>query len=284
MPKLPFFQIYPLDWLADTVVLSNEAKGAYIDVLCQLWLSKTPGKRDWSRPEFANMLRLPGLNSGGSQVVESGNLVVELGAVCEIRFKNDRVFVCSDRMVRDWDELCRRNDKYKRYNKKRSEPPHNHHETTDRSQKSEVRSQILEEEEKNKKKNRVGFASVYSLEFQKAWQINGFGSKRKALEAWQKQCCESIKDHRDLVINGLTVEAAWRKQAEEYKRDYDHDFFIPPWTHLSTWINQARWEQTLRPIPEVKLTGALHTPQEWAKIIEQKEREKGNGVSRGNRS
>src|SRR5262249_5556198 len=56
MPHLPFFQFYMADWIQDTQVLTFQSKGVWIDVLCQLWLSKTPGKRTWNIREFENLL------------------------------------------------------------------------------------------------------------------------------------------------------------------------------------------------------------------------------------
>lgn len=43
MPKLPFMQFYPGDWLIDTRRLSLEAKGAWIELIVVLWNSETRG-------------------------------------------------------------------------------------------------------------------------------------------------------------------------------------------------------------------------------------------------
>ena len=151
--KLPFFQFFPLDWLADTTILSNEAKGAYIDILCQLWLSDTPGQRTWYKKEFTNMLRL----FEHEHDVEGP--IYEIASVCEVHFRDSddnmsdfetcaTITVISRRMTRDWLKLSKLKSKHKKYNDQRTtkQRPDNDRKTTDRSQKLEVRSQKLEEE------------------------------------------------------------------------------------------------------------------------------------------
>lgn len=44
MSKLPFMKFYPSDWTTDTRFLSVETKGAWIDLLCQMWVAKDRGK------------------------------------------------------------------------------------------------------------------------------------------------------------------------------------------------------------------------------------------------
>src|SRR6185437_2993088 len=127
---------------------------------------------------------------------------------------------------------------------------------------SEPSEPTLPNQTKPKKKKKKNVDDVYSVDFQKAWQVNGYGSKRKAFEAWKKQCCDTVIEKRDLVMNGLLAEAEWRERAEAYRLQHDPNFFIPPWANLSTWINDGRWEQTLRPIPKGNTNGKAE-PAGW---------------------
>ena len=113
-----------------------------------------------------------------------------------------------------------------------------------------------------------GSAPVYSLDFERAWKMHRYGSKQKAWEAWMKAGCHALREIQQLAFHGLAEEAEWRERAEIYKR-VDPSFFIPEPTHLSTWLNQKRWEQGLKPIPERSNNGRpKNEPKGFAGIRE----------------
>lgn len=108
---------------------------------------------------------------------------------------------------------------------------------------------VIENRESRTRSGRAASPTlVYSLDFQRAWEINGLGSKAKAWEAWRKAGAHLVTDVRDEILNGLRREAEWREKAEKY-RATDPRFFIPSWKHLVTWINQRCWDQGLSEIP-----------------------------------
>jgi len=59
MAKLPFWNHYPLDWLRDTSILSNEAKGVWSDILAYAWNEPDRGVYTRSREDFCRQLHLP---------------------------------------------------------------------------------------------------------------------------------------------------------------------------------------------------------------------------------
>jgi len=117
---------------------------------------------------------------------------------------------------------------------------------------------------------------VYSLDFQKAWEINGYGSKLKAWDAWCSANCHTVVDRQLLVMRGLEAEVQWRAAAAKYKAEMDHSYFIPAWKHLATWINQKCWEQNFPPIPQgsLDLPGPSKTSEQWAAELKAKYGEK----------
>lgn len=59
MPKLPFIQFYPADYLRDTRCLSLAARGAWMDVLCALWNSQKRGQKTLSLEGWAGEIGKP---------------------------------------------------------------------------------------------------------------------------------------------------------------------------------------------------------------------------------
>src|SRR3990167_8356991 len=47
MSKLPYMQFYPSDWLQNTQILSLEAQGAWMKLLCALWVAPDRGQIRW---------------------------------------------------------------------------------------------------------------------------------------------------------------------------------------------------------------------------------------------
>lgn len=133
MFKLPFMQFYPSDWISDTRVLSLAARGAWMDLICAMWIAPERGKLDWSMIQFQNFL--------GVKQSEANSLWHELTSSGVADMKADtkahRVTVMSRRMLR---EEHQRNQARLRQSRKR------HAVNSDSSrliyQKSEVRSHI----------------------------------------------------------------------------------------------------------------------------------------------
>jgi hypothetical protein len=149
--RLPFMQFYPADGIQDTQIMTAVSKAAWIDLLCQMWISPTPGTITWNRLSFTTYLRLEYDEEielvvaelsrvGDLELLDSSNNPVD-------KFENCTwIIVTSRRMLRDIERLNKRKKTHKEYNDKRTtrKRQQNDRETTGRSQKSEVRSQISE--------------------------------------------------------------------------------------------------------------------------------------------
>jgi len=149
-------QFYPADWIKDTQILTPISKAAWIDILCQLWISPTPGKLTWNRLSFTTYLRLTYDENTELVVAELSrvsNLTLTDSDGNEVdKFKHCTwITIVSRRIVNDWEALQRRKDTHKKYNDKRTRYKRqtNDSKTTPIYQKSEVRSQKSQREEED---------------------------------------------------------------------------------------------------------------------------------------
>lgn len=143
MAKLPWFQFYPADWIQDTQILSLQGRGAWITLLCQMWVAPQRGTLVLSAKEFNLLMNI-------QTDEEAQDLIHELTGVADVtqhEYEHDSIIgigyyeFTSRRMVRDGKALQARKDKDKRYNDKRTITKRG--DTTRRSQKSEVISDNL---------------------------------------------------------------------------------------------------------------------------------------------
>ncbi|GEM_PF-3110181 len=159
---LPFMQFYVSAWIQDTQTLTLAAKGAWMDLLCQLWLSETPGQKTWRPKELKTLLRL-------ADDAALQEYLTDLQQVADIHFLDSEehetgvydkttthITIKNRRIVRDFQNLSKRKERHKRYNDKRTTQQRRPHDTAttpvqpqNDGQKLEVRSYI--KKEKNKK-------------------------------------------------------------------------------------------------------------------------------------
>ncbi len=92
MPKLSFMKWFPGDWLRDTGLLSAEARGVWIDVLCLAWNSPERGVYHRLKDDFCRELRIP------QERYQS--ILSELAKVGDVMIGNDSVTIKSRRMVK----------------------------------------------------------------------------------------------------------------------------------------------------------------------------------------
>ncbi len=90
MPKLSFMKWFPGDWLRDTRILSAEAKGVWIDILCMAWNEPERGVYTRSKIDFCRELQI--LPKRYTSIIE------ELAKVGGVTFRNDLITVTSRRM------------------------------------------------------------------------------------------------------------------------------------------------------------------------------------------
>ena len=113
--KLPAFMFYPGDWVQDTRVLSLEAKGAWIDMLCAMWRAPERGKLQMNMERFARLL--------GTSIDQTERVFDELKktGICDIvMFGNSDVMVVNRRMYREEKERIANRLRVRRYRAKRS--------------------------------------------------------------------------------------------------------------------------------------------------------------------
>ena len=157
MSKLPFMQFYPADWLQDTRTLSLEARGAWIDLLCAMWIAPERGRLLWTLDQFHNFL-------GFNHSIEAVELVNELvdsgvGSV-EIDEVKRSVTVMSRRMMREEIQRNQGRERVKRFRNA---------DVTQMKrriyQKSEVRSHISEEDTHVNLARLTSFAEDWNRDF-----------------------------------------------------------------------------------------------------------------------
>lgn len=140
MAKLPFMQFYPDLWIQDTRVLSHEARGVWIDLLCSLWVSKTRGLITWTERQWENFI---GTGEDSQYAKALWNELSESG-VADMEFDeaSRTVTVKSRRMLR---EETQRNQASTRQSRRR------HAEVTEESRRILQKTEdILQKTYKNK--------------------------------------------------------------------------------------------------------------------------------------
>lgn len=95
MPKLPYMQFYPADWIQDTRVLSLQAAGAWINLLCAMWCAPDRGKLQWTPDQTRHFLGLD--MSGFTEVLNE----LILSGIGDIKIDANFVMILSRRMVRE---------------------------------------------------------------------------------------------------------------------------------------------------------------------------------------
>jgi hypothetical protein len=104
----------------------------------------------------------------------------------------------------------------------------------------------------NDKKNKKEISIIFD-EFRKAYPENKRGLQTELKLFLKKNKPEVVK----LLLPALQKEIDYRNKLAQTKK------FVPPWKHLSTWINQKCWEQEFPQI--IGQTSQLITPAKGLK-------------------
>lgn len=97
MSRLPYMQFYPADWIQDTQILSLEAQGAWMKLICAMWVAPERGVLKWTPAQLDQFL---GLHR--QDTVELWNELSKSGVgVFDVTDGNDFVMVMSRRMIRE---------------------------------------------------------------------------------------------------------------------------------------------------------------------------------------
>lgn len=131
MGKMPFFQLYPLDWLRDTRQLSHRARAVWIDVLCIAWNEPERGiyerREDMAAQELGLDICLGHSCRKDDVICGYHHVMAELSYVADVTFDNLKVTIASRRMMRE--ENARKN------NAKKQDVYRRNHKVTDVLQK-----------------------------------------------------------------------------------------------------------------------------------------------------
>ncbi len=233
---LPFMKFYPADWIQDIQILSLEAQGAWIKILCALHVAPKRGRKTWLMRELKHFLGYPEddrsillLNELCSVANIEG--LDSDGNFCEDFLKAAQIIIISRRMIRDEAERIRELKRKERYETKHPERrrksdanPTERRRKSD-GQKSEVRSQISEEESPivPLKGDDDGFFKFWNLYPRKI-------GKGAAEKAWKK-----IRPSNGTVGDILS---AVENQKHWPIWERDNGQYIP---NPATWLNQKRW-------------------------------------------
>lgn len=115
---LPYFQFYPADWIQDVRILSLEAQGAWMAILCALHTAPERGRHTWNIRQLQQLLGFPegtitNDNEGYPRHDKAISLIAELRGVADISWLDVDGNECDDlsdafeitiisrRMVRD---------------------------------------------------------------------------------------------------------------------------------------------------------------------------------------
>jgi len=100
MADLPFIQFFVADWLRDTRVLTCEAKGAWVDLICYSWTAPEPGVLCLLPEAYGRML---GLDKKKTTVVLDE--LASLGVCDREDLPDGRIKITCRRVVNDHFEL-----------------------------------------------------------------------------------------------------------------------------------------------------------------------------------
>jgi hypothetical protein len=223
--KLPFMQFYPADWTQDVQVLSFEAKGVWIDLLCQMWVAPERGVLRWTLPQLMMFLRTDDLD-------HAEKILTELRSVARIFLKNssenmvdpplslvEEITIKNRRMIRDEQRRQTRYDSQKRYREKdRDKEKIVKRSTKDRKKKkqdgyiSEIRNQKSEKKYIKKRK----------IPIPKDFKISDRIKTLAKENGWPDPVGQflSFKDHHlkkgDLFVDWEAAFRTWLRRGKEF--------------------------------------------------------------------
>jgi uncharacterized protein YdaU (DUF1376 family) len=99
MPHLPFFKFFPADWIQDTRILSLDSRGAWIDLLCAMWIAPERGKITWTADQLRQYLG-PKADQVVAELIATG-MLDSVTCNANVTQCNENVTLISRRMVRE---------------------------------------------------------------------------------------------------------------------------------------------------------------------------------------
>lgn len=242
MAKLPYMQFYPADYQADVRRLAMATQGAWMQILCVLWRSPKKGQLTLTLDEWAREL---GCSSSDLSLYLTDLEHHHVGKITRELIEDvERITIVSKRMVR---EKLKQIAALKRKRKQRDEemsrtrhapvPQKSHPGHAEESEIRNQKSELREEEEKNKTPLTPQGGLVVLDDFELFWKAypKKIG-KEAARRAWRK--LGSSRPVLEIFLQAI------RTQKDSLQWQRENGQFIP---HPATWLNQGRWAD--EPIP-----------------------------------
>lgn len=218
MSKLPFMKFYPKDFIADTVILTNEEVGAYMRLLCLIWGKTESGCLNIHIDSLSTLF---GTQEPLTQTLlrsYKANNVLDIAPGKESGW----LLITSRRMARDKYELSKNAHYQSNFRKKSSGMSKGASKGKIRGKKAEGRRQI---------KNPISLT-----EFDVFWEMYPKKeSKQSALKSWTR-----INPDEELTQKIMGALANHRR-SQGWQKDDGQYIPLPV-----TWLNQSRWLDELK--------------------------------------
>lgn len=241
MPKLPFMKFFPADFLVDIQTLNLRETGAWIKLMCYIWLHSDDGTVELSNAEVRVLLQDEHANAfiyEGSDCGFTAGKDYAMSLFCSLWdkgvFDNERRKVdeetynkiTSRRIAKDKKALNSNKIRQKTYNARITRNKRGYN-TKITPKKSEVRSQ--------NKDICASFDAFWNSYPKKV-------SKVTAKKAWDKiKPDEALTDVIVKSVEAFAQTEGWRKDGGQ---------FVP---YPATFLNQKRWEDQAPALPRMEV-------------------------------
>ncbi len=226
--KLPYMQFYPADWTQDVQVLSFEAKGVWIDMLCQMWVARERGVLRWTLPQLMTFLRIDDLD-------HAGKILTELRSVARIFLKNssenmvdpplslvEEITIKNRRMIRDENRRQARSDSQKRYRDKTERRGEDQKKIVKRSTKDQKKRGRNQKSEIRNQKSEKKYIKKRKMPIPKDFKISDRIKTLAKENGWPDPAIqfERFKDHHlkkgDLFVDWEAAFRTWLRKGKEF--------------------------------------------------------------------
>jgi hypothetical protein len=212
----PFFKFDSAAWLGGSIQFTDlESKGLFIDLCALYWESQKPIKID---TKFKVRTRCPeGTLNKIIGTLSDLDIIVQTEHGITIPFLDS---LMSDREV--WLKKCSESGKKSATNK-----------GTPSNKKEERRKKSVDSRKKNKEKDKKDCETFEA--FRNIYPGTKKGFDIEFVNFWKK--------HKDWELVLPDLSAILKCQIEQRAALKFDGQFVPPWKHLSTWINNRCWEE-----------------------------------------
>lgn len=231
--ELPYLQFYPSDWLADCHILSLEARGAWITIICKVWNPQNPGILELTLNQFSKIF--------GTNLKKSRQVIEELrfNKIANVELFDDVIRITSRRIIKDFYKQVSNKQKYAEAGKKGmasryASKPYN----MELQRKPNVVSESLQHIETETETDKNPIVPKRDLRLSKV------SEERRIYEVYPKKVGGAVA--LKAIAKALKVKSfeylleattAWAEACKTMTPEEKQ--FVP---HPATWFNQARYD------------------------------------------